>query len=295
MTDVAIRPMQPGDVPVVERLSAEGFHELDVRTYQRDWPEPSLRSPDRARAWEARTRHFLGTDPGGCWVAEGDDGIVGFATSVNRELMWILASYAVRPHLQGKGIGLQLLAAALHHGRGCLRGMLAASSDPKAVRRYRLAGFDLHPQMLLWGTVPRAVIPVVDRVRDGSPADVELMDSIDRRTRGAAHGSDHELLLREFRLLVADRGTGSGYVYADDSGAPVLLAATNRRTATDLAWAALAGSDPDRPVEIAHVTAENQWLVDVGLAARMEVHQRGYLALRHMKPPQPYLHHGSFL
>ncbi|HEX5862291.1 MAG TPA: GNAT family N-acetyltransferase [Nocardioides sp.] len=295
MTDVAIRPMQPGDVPVVERLSAEGFHELDVRTYQRDWPEPSLRSPERARAWEARTRHFLGTDPGGCWVAEGDDGIVGFATSVNRELMWILASYAVRPHLQGQGIGLQLLAAALHHGRGCLRGMLAASSDPKAVRRYRLAGFDLHPQMLLWGTVPRAVIPVVDRVRDGSPADVDLMDSIDRRTRGAAHGSDHELLLREFRLLVADRGTGSGYVYADGSGAPVLLAATNRRTATDLAWAALAGSDPDRPVDIAHVTAENQWLVDVGLAARMEVHQRGYLALRHMKPPQPYLHHGSFL
>ena len=295
MTDVTIRPMQPGDVPVVERLSAEGFHELDVRTYQRDWPEPSLRSPERARAWEARTQHFLATDPGGCWVAEGDDGIVGFATSVNRELMWILASYAVRPQLQGQGIGLQLLAAALHHGRGCLRGMLAASSDPKAVRRYRLAGFTLHPQMLLWGSVPRASIPVVERVRDGSPADRDLMDSIDRRTRGAAHGADHELLFREYRLLVADRTTGSGYVYADDTGAPVLLAATNRRTATDLAWAALAGSDPARPVDIAHVTAENQWLVDVALAARMEVHQRGYLALRHLKPPQPYLHHGSFL
>jgi GNAT superfamily N-acetyltransferase len=295
MTAVTIRAMQPGDVPVVERLSAEGFHELDVRTYQRDWPEPSLRSPERARSWEARTRHFLDTDPGGCWVAEGADGIVGFATSVNRELMWILSSYAVRPGLQGRGIGLQLLAAALHHGRGCLRGMLAASSDPRAVRRYRLAGFTLHPQMLMWGSVPRASIPVVERVRDGSPADVDLMDSIDRHTRGAAHGSDHELLCREFRLLVADRSTGSGYVYADDAGAPVLLAATNRRTATDLAWAALAGSDPDRPVDIAHVTAENQWLLDVGLAARMEVHQRGYLALRHMDPPQPYLHHGSFL
>ena len=295
MTDVTIRPMRPGDVPVVERLSAEGFHELDVRTYQRDWPEPSLRSPERARAWEARTQHFLTTDPGGCWVAEGDDGLVGFATSVNRELMWILASYAVRPQLQGQGIGLQLLAAALHHGRGCLRLMLAASSVAKAVRRYRLAGFTLHPQMLLWGSVPRASIPVVERVRDGSPADRDLMDSIDRRTRGAAHGADHELLFREYRLLVADRTTGSGYVYADDAGAPVLLAATNRRTATDLAWAALAGSDPARPVDIAHVTAENQWLVDVALAARMEVHQRGYLALRHLKPPQPYLHHGSFL
>jgi hypothetical protein len=121
------------------------------------------------------------------------------------------------------------------------------------------------------------------------------MDSVDRQTRGAAHGSDHELLFREFRLLVADRPTGSGYVYANEAGSPVLLAATNRRTATDLAWAALAGSDPDEPVDIAHVTAENEWIIDVGIAARMEVHQRGYLALRGMKPPRPYLHHGSFL
>ena len=61
--------------------------------------------------------------------------------------MWILATYAVRPGLQGQGIGKALLAAALHHGRGCLRGMLSASADPKAVRRYRAAGFSLHPQM----------------------------------------------------------------------------------------------------------------------------------------------------
>ena len=203
MTDVTIRPMRAGDVPVVERLSAEGFHELDTRTYPRDWPEPVRRSPERAEAWEARARHFLETDPGGSWVAEGDDGVAGFAISVNRELMWILASYAVRPGLQGQGI--------------------------------------------------------------------------------------------EFRLLVTDRTTGSGYVYVSASGAPVLLAATNRRTATDLAWAALAGSDPDQPVEVPHITAANEWLVDVGIAARMELHQRGYLGLRHMRPPKPYLHHGSFL
>ena len=40
--------------------------------------------------------------------------MLGFATSYTRELMWILASYAVRPGLQGAGIGAQLLAAALH-------------------------------------------------------------------------------------------------------------------------------------------------------------------------------------
>ena len=90
--------------------------------------------------------------PRGSWVAEVDGEMVGFATSFNRELMWILASYVVRPGLQGQGIGKALLAAAMHHGRGCLRGMLSASADPKAIRRYRAAGFSLHPQMHLTGT-----------------------------------------------------------------------------------------------------------------------------------------------
>ncbi len=78
--------------------------------------------------------------------------MVGMATSFVRDKTWCLATYAVRPDQQSRGIGKQLLAAALHHGRGCLRGMLSASSDPSAVRRYRQAGFSLHPQMFLTGT-----------------------------------------------------------------------------------------------------------------------------------------------
>ena len=293
--EVLVRPMRPDDVAAAERLTAEGYHDLDLRTHQRGRPEPVLRPAARGAAWTARTAHLLGTDPGGCWVAEVDDELVGVAVSFTRELMWILASYAVRPGSQGLGIGLQLMAAALHHGRGCLRGMVAASADPRAVRRYRLAGFELHPQMVLWGSVPREALPVVERVREGSLGDVDLMDSLDRRTRGAAHGPDHALLASQFRLLVADRPSGSGYAYVDGDGAPVLVAATTRRTATDLVWSALAATDPDVPVEIAHVTAANQWAIDVGMACRMELHQRGYLALRHLRPPAPYLHHGSLL
>ena len=43
------------------------------------------------------------------------------------------------------------------------------------------------------------------------------------------------------------------------------------------------------------MTAANQWAVDVGLAARLALSTRGYLALRGMKPPTPYLHHGALL
>lgn len=293
---VAIRPMQDHDVAAAEQLSDEGFYELDQRVFQRNWPDPERRTPEHSKVWMARTRHFLANDPGGCWVAEDDGELVGFATSFKRELMWILATYAVRPGLQGQGIGAQLLAASMQYGQGCLRGMLSASSDPKAVRRYRLAGFSLHPQMFLSGVVDRTALPVVDRVRDGNAADVDLMNSIDRQTRGAAHGPDHEFLLANApRLVVADRTTGSGYVYVSENGSPLLLAATNRRTASDLLWESLASSPPDGKVTVPHLTAANEWAVDIGMAARLELHQSGYLALRNMKPPAPYIHHGALL
>lgn len=293
---VAIRPMQDHDVAAAELLSDEGFYELDQRTFQRDWPDPERRTPSHSKTWMTRTRHFLKHDPGGCWVAEDDGELVGFATSFKRELMWVLATYAVRPGLQGQGIGAQLLAAAMQYGQGCLRAMLSASSDPKAVRRYRLAGFSLHPQMFLSGVVDRSALPVVEKIRDGNAADFDLMDSIDRQTRGAAHGPDHELLLADTaRLVVADRTTGSGYAYVTDSGVPTLLAATNRRTATDLLWESLASSPDGTSVRIGRITTANEWAVDVGMAARLDLHQSGYLALRNMKPPAAYLHHGALL
>jgi GNAT superfamily N-acetyltransferase len=293
VTDARIRPMRPEDVEAAERLSSEGFYEVDLRLARRGDPDPQPRSAERGRQWIDRTHHYLRTDPGGCWVAEIDGEPIGFATSFTRELMWILATYVVKPGLQGQGIGQALLAAALHYGRGCLRGMLSASSDSRAIRRYRAAGFSLQPQMHLVGTVDRSVIPVVEKVRDGSAADFELMDSIDRRIRGAAHGPDHAWLLSTFRLVVSDTSTGSGYAYHAGDGTPMLLAATNRRTATRLLWECLAATDGQGFVP--HVTAANEWAIDVGLAARLDLQPSGYLGLRNMRPPAPYLHHGSLL
>ena len=161
------------------------------------------------------------------------------------------------------------------------------------MRIYRQAGFDLHPQMYLSGTVDRAAIPVVEKVREGTTADVELMDSLDRGARGAGHGVDHQLMLRTWPLLVSDSSTGTGYAYLDERGRLGLLAASNRRTATRLLWAALA-EGPDQ-ASVPHVTAANQWVLDVGFAARLELHQEGYLGVRGMKPPAPYVHNGALL
>src|SRR4051794_26797857 len=180
-----IRPMRPEDVPAAERVSDDGFFELDSRSLRADRPPPARRSDRHREVWVERTRHLVRTDPGGCWVAEDATGIVGIATSFRRETLWCLATYAVLPGRQGQGIGKPLLAAALNHGRACTRAMLAASSDAKAVHVYHQAGFELHPQMTLTGTVDRSAIPDVAKVREGTAADIELMDSLDRRTRGA--------------------------------------------------------------------------------------------------------------
>jgi hypothetical protein len=98
-----------------------------------------------------------------------------------------------------------------------------------------------------------------------------------------------------YRVVLVDRSTGSGYAYVAPTGGPVLLAATNRRTATDLLWETLAASTPDEPCTVGTISAANEWAIDVGMAARMEVHTHNYLALRGMRPPSPYLPNGHFL
>lgn len=290
-----VRPMRRTDVRAVLRLTTEGNDEGGLGAPgAADRRSPALRTESD----ELRTRrigHVLEHDPGGCWVAEDGSGLLGSAVSLRRDLSWLLSAFLLRPGQQAQAVAHQLLEAALSHGAGCLRGMLYAPGDPTAVRRYRLAGFSLHPLMDLTGTVDRALLPVVERVRAGTAGDIDLMNSVDRQVRDAAHGPDHELLTQLYRLVVVDRSTGSGYAYVAEDGSPYLLAATNRRTATDLLWESLAGSSPDRVCHIGHVTAGNEWAIDVGMEAGLPLRTHGYLALRHMRPPMPYLPSRDFL
>lgn len=277
------------------RITAHAYHAVDVATFQRSWPDPVLRTAVKDAAWVERTAAALISDPGGAWVADVAGEVVGCAVSRVREGLWILSSFAVRGSHQGRGIGGLLMQAALHHGRGCLRGMLCSSASPAAATMYRRSAFDLHPQMTLRGRVERSRIPVVERIREGSAGDIDLMNSLDRVTRGAAHLSDHDPLLKQFRLVVVDRTNGTGYAYFDESGSVVLLAASDKRTARDLVWEALAASTPERGVAIRHVNAANQWALDVAVEARLDIATSGWIGVRHTSVPRPYIPHGSLL
>ena len=287
--------MTSADLDAAQDITDEAFYGMDVEYGQRSWPEPERRSESRRRRWTERTAATLATDPDGHWVSEVGGEVVGVATSIRRDLTWILCSYAVRPGLQGEGVGGPLLDAAGRHAHGCLRAMLASSADPRAVRRYLLAGFTLQPWMFLLGTVDRSALPSGAKVRVGTASDIDLLDSLDRRVRDAAHGPDHEVLLRHHPLLVVDRPEGQGYAFVNEGGGAVLLAATNRRTAATLLWESLAMSPDGSEVTVSHVSAAQTWALDVAAHARLGVYTSGYLALRGMRTPAPYLPHGALL
>ncbi|WP_433656115.1 GNAT family N-acetyltransferase [Nocardia sp. CA-128927] len=292
MDCVAVRLMCADDLPGAERTSDAVFLDSDRRDRRVSEPEPEPRSEAVSKRWIDRMRYFLEVDPQGCWVAVDGERIVGFAISQNRDRLWYLATYGVLPRVQGQGVGKRLLDAVLAHADG-RQGMFSSSVHPGATRRYRLAGFSLHPQMRMVGTVDRSTLPAVRGLSDGSADDFDWMDRLDQRVRGAGHGSDHQYLLNSHRLVVSRGDDKPGYVYIDDRGRAVLLAAADRRTAADLLWEALAAAQADTLVNC--ITTANEWAVDVGLAAGLDIGQEGYLAVRGMPTPAPYLASGQFL
>lgn len=284
--------MHADDVPDAERTSGAVFLDIDRRDRRVSEPEPEPRSADIAKRWIDRMRYFLDVDPQGCWVAVDGAQIVGYAIAQNRDRLWYLAAYGVLTSEQGHGIGKRLLDAVLTHADG-RQGMFSATVHPGATRRYRLAGFSLHPQMRMTGTVDRARLGAVTGLSEGSADDFDWMNRLDEQLRGAGHGPDHQYLLTDHRLVVSRADGKRGYVYLDDRGRPMLLAAADQRAAESLLWEALAAARADTLVNC--ITIANEWAIDVGLAAGLHLGQEGYLAVRGMPTPAPYLASGQFL
>ncbi|WP_344529331.1 GNAT family N-acetyltransferase [Streptomyces albiaxialis] len=291
-----LRPVRdtPEDAETVRLLAAAAFG--DSHTLKGESPETPP-DPERIARRHEKIRHFVRTDPAGSWLAEDGSGqAVGVAQSVIREGTWGLSLLVVLPAAQGKGVGTALLSRALEYGRGCLRGIICSSRHPAAVRTYRRAGFEVHPTIRMRGVVDRTRLDPPDGAAvEGSARDRDLMDSVDRRLRGGAHGPDHDYLLAHHRLVVADDLAGSAYCYVRDGGRVELLAATSRRMATRVLTSALLGLSEGVTAEIWDVTAEQQWAVDVGIAAGLELRAAGFVCYRGMRPPAPYIPSGAFL
>ena len=287
----ATRAMTKEDLPAAAEAWDDAYttlrrsHHLPV--------EP--RTPDRAQRTASRSAHLLTTDPAGSFVAtDGNDRrVIGLSQAFVREGVWVLSLLGVSPRWQDQGTGRALLDAALAYGHGAHYGLILCSRDPRAARRYARAGFDLHPAVTAWGRVDRRRIPSsVAPIRIGEEADKCFAAELDRHLRSGPHGPDLERLLTEgCRLLVLpDRG----YAIAR-GGKPVVVAAVDEASATELLLAVFTAAHPDEVVEVNWITSAQQWAIDASLQAGLELHPAGPVMTRGFDaPPAPYLPSGAF-
>ena len=253
-------------------------------------PEPEEQRVARTRG---RVAHLLETDPGGAWVADVDGQVVGVSVALLREGVWGLSLYTVAPDLQGRGIGKELLERALEYGTGARGGIILSTVDPKAMRHYARAGFQLRPTVAAAGILDRSAIPGDLPVREAGETGFELAADVDREIRGGAHGSDlAQMIDHGFRLHVRD---GRGYV-VEREGRPVLLAARDEDSARALLWAAFAQAPPGATVDIDFIAAGHDWAVDIALTAGLALSPNGVLFVRgELGPLSPYLPSGAYL
>jgi GNAT superfamily N-acetyltransferase len=291
--DVTVRPMRDDDVNAAQKVQEIGFGELERKLGEPVTPV----SPESVERQRRRHRHFIAHDPGGSWVATAGDEIVGSALALRRDAMWGLSLLVVHPDHQSRGIGRQLLDASLSYADGVETAIILSSADARAMRRYARAGFALFPQVMATGSVDRTALPAADRrVRAGGLADAELADAVDRQVRGAARGPDHAILNDFATMYVAEDGPERGYAYIRN-GHVVTVAATDDALAALLLWRCLA-DDGTASVEqhtISHITAEQQWAIDVAVAARLTLKPWGPVFWRGRTPPRCYLPDGAYL
>lgn len=290
--EMSIRPLTADDIDAARAVQVSAFDNHD-RAGGHVVPEMTPEVVERQRG---RFRHFLDHDPAGSFVATLDGTVVGTALALRRDSLWGLSLLAVDPQMQSKGIGTRLLEASLGYAYGVDTAVILSSSDPRAIRSYAVAGFDLHPQVRATGPLDRATLPPPDpRVRPGDASRAEWADALDRHVRGAARGPDHAALSAMAQMYVVDDPAGRGYAYLRFDGRIVTVVATDDETATALLWQCLAAEqDGERTID--HVNGTQQWAVRVALAARLPIQPCGPVFWRgRPAPPASYLPDGAYL
>jgi GNAT superfamily N-acetyltransferase len=280
------------DVPAAAKVGGDALAGAIPAEFLPSSPEEE-RLNDQRR--EVRVAHLVETDPESCWVAESDDGeIVGVALALVREGIWGLSLLGVKPGVQGQGIGGLVLGGALQTLAGCRGGLILATTDPRALRRYHRAGFALRPCVAAAGTINRSRIPGGLKARPGSIADDRaLLDDVSRHARGASHGPDLETMLEVgATLLVHDDG---GWAMVRD-GSPIVLAARSDAVAADLLWSCFAAGNPGETVHIDFIAAGHDWAVEVALDMGLSLTSEGPMFVRgETGTLAPYLPSGAFL
>ncbi len=291
---VTFRPMSEADVPGAVAAFDSGLLAMMVR---HQLPVTGNSIQDERRRQD-RTRHFLGTDPAGSWVAEDDGTVIGMSQSFVREGYWMLSQLGTVPGRQGHGVGRELLRLALSYGDPQSPGTIQCSRDPKAMALYASFGFVLHPVVAAWGALRPGTVARPAEVRRYEPDEVtatelDVVTAIDRRVRGSARTVDVVSMLAQpgNRLLLH---TDRGYAVARDERI-VTLGARDEESASLVLRTMLAEAPAGETIEINWLTSAQQWAIRVVVEAGIELQPYGPVMVRGMDgPPRPYIPSGGF-
>lgn len=292
---VQLRPMREQDAAIADEIMQTALAEVARRLGE----EAKPLDPTRRDRTVAVLRHFIATDPEGCWVAFQGEEMVGMATAIRRGGLWGLGLLFILPQAQGAGIGRALLDACARYAEGRECKMIMTSTDPKATRTYAAHGLDVHPAMIATGMVDVSRLLPAQGVRAGSQSDLPLVDEVDVAVRGGSRAIDVEFLLAQGATLsVIDETSGRGYAVQAPGlpvigGHPMMLSATTQEAAGNLLRAALA--DAREPVEIFGLTSSQSWAIRIAFEARLTVRPGSPLCLTPgMQPPAPWLLSGIY-
>jgi GNAT superfamily N-acetyltransferase len=255
---------------------------------------PSRTPPSDAQLEASRVGHarFVRRDGPGAWVAVSEGQVVGVAEAVRRGSFWGLSMLFVHPTFQSHGVGGQLLEAAMGYAAGATQRMIQSSPDPRAMRRYFLAGLAMHPTAEMRGRPDRRDIPSPLPGRDGDEGDLDLVAEVEAQL-GRSRTEDVAFALSggSFRFDVVESGSGRGWVlWHPDRLA--MLGATDEETAAVLLWRFLAASEGE--ILVHGLTAAQQWAFAVLHQARLTAKIHGSLFVDGMTVPVPWIPSGWY-
>lgn len=238
------RPLVAADVPAAYAVFRRSLFDYLYRIGMVD--AATAADPPIASAWGSQgpwIEHLVGTAAEN-WVAlDGDDRVIGWAMTVERDGVLELTHFFVEPGTQAKGIGRELLARAFPPGRGRHR-VIIATGDAPALGMYLRAGVGYVTTAADFFRTPEAVEVGSDlefeRLMPG-PAAVAAVGAVDEAILGHRRDVDVAFLLGNRPGWIARRdgavagiafgavGANSGPIgVLDPADAPALLRLVER-------------------------------------------------------------------
>jgi GNAT superfamily N-acetyltransferase len=278
-----VRRATPEDVAAIDGVARDVLFDVP---HDRD-------EGNRARRSRPRIAHLIETDPGGAWVADDDGAVVGAALALIREGIWGFSLFALAESHQGRGIGRELFARCWDYGATARGHLILSSADPAALRIYATTRLPLRPCVAAAGIADLTRAPRLEAVEQTGEEGIAVADAIGRELRGAGHGRDLHVPLRNgARMLMLEDRAFAVYRETD----LVVLGARDDAAAVQVLWGFLVAAGAGATVTIDFLTAGQDWAVRACVDAGLALSPVGPMfAGGELGPLAPYVPSGAYL